>query len=408
MPGIFISYRRKDSIAWAGRLHDSLERLFPGVEIFMDIEAIPPGIRFAPYIRERVGACGVLLVLIGPQWLVTAGPEGNRRIDDPDDFVSLEIKAALDREVRIIPMLVGGASIPPRGELPESLKPLCDFQGFVISDHSWQDDCARLARHIREIVQPAPPAPAQRRRPSAAIAAIAAIALFAAAYVLWKQIQPPRQPPAPPTPSPPTYSTPPPQPPSPATPASPQVPATPPADQPETPKPPAFASLLDLGLEGRWELTALETEKGSQSRPIQVDLKRAGKDLQITSPDFKETFLLAITAEQISLTGEKPSHSKILFTARREPESEPGNWVVSISEKKGAGTPKTVGLGRLTVSEDWHVWVAEFIDTDSPGPAFKLRLNLAIAPGETLARFSFEISENLGKRQLTRGMLRKQ
>jgi hypothetical protein len=165
---------------------------------------------------------------------------------------------------------------------------------------------------------------------------------------------------------------------------------------------------LDLGLEGRWELTALESEKGSQWQPLQVELKRAGQDLQIIFPGFKQTFHLAITPEKISLTAEKPPFTEILYTARREPASETGKWMVSIIDRIGTGSPKTVARGPLTISEDWHVWEAELTETDSRREASRMRLHLAIVPGEKLARFSLEDFLNLGKPQFIRGVLHKQ
>src|SRR5215467_3472000 len=121
---IFISYRRSDAGGWAGRLSDSLQQHLPRVHIFRDIQDIPPGVEFDTYITEAVSSCNVLIALIGPQWLTVIDKEGKRRLEDPADFTRTEISAALKRNVRVIPALVGEATIPSADQLPEELKPL--------------------------------------------------------------------------------------------------------------------------------------------------------------------------------------------------------------------------------------------------------------------------------------------
>lgn len=152
MAGIFLSYRRSDTTGWAGRLHDSLMRRLPGVRIFMDVEEIPPGVKFADYIRDAVGSCDVLIALIGPSWLTAQDSNGARRLDDPNDFILLEISSALERDVRVIPTLVGNASMPDKNALPEALKGLADRQNFELDDRAWEDTCNRLADALRAIV----------------------------------------------------------------------------------------------------------------------------------------------------------------------------------------------------------------------------------------------------------------
>ncbi len=175
---VFLSYRRADATGWAGRLHDSLVRQMPGVKIFMDMEEIPPGVRFADYIHEAVGACDVLLALIGPSWLSLTNEDGIRRLDDPEDFVRLEIAAALARGVRVIPTLVGGAAMPSAKALPEPLKALCDRQNYEITDRAWEDGCARLAKALNSLVhEKSGPAKPQRGKAYAAAGVLAALAL---------------------------------------------------------------------------------------------------------------------------------------------------------------------------------------------------------------------------------------
>ena len=145
MSSIFISYRRTDAGAWAGRLADTLKGHLGGVQIFRDIEDIPPGVEFDTYIFNAVGSCEALIALMGRGWLNAADKDGERRLDDPEDFTRLEIVAALKRNVRVVPVLVDGALMPSREELPDDLKPLARRQAYELTDKHWANDCRRLA-----------------------------------------------------------------------------------------------------------------------------------------------------------------------------------------------------------------------------------------------------------------------
>src|SRR5215469_14357730 len=112
--GVFISYRREESSYAAGRLADRLTGRFGAEQVFIDVETIEPGVDFAEAISRAVGACVVLVAVIGPGWLAAADKRGGRRLDDPDDLVRLEIGTALVRGVRVIPVLVEGAVMPGR------------------------------------------------------------------------------------------------------------------------------------------------------------------------------------------------------------------------------------------------------------------------------------------------------
>jgi len=105
---IFISYRREDSAPYAGRLYDRLGQHFGKDKIFMDIDTIEPGVDFVEDIEQAVGSCDVLIALIGKQWLTISDATGQRRLDNPEDFVRLEIKTALARNIRVIPALLPG------------------------------------------------------------------------------------------------------------------------------------------------------------------------------------------------------------------------------------------------------------------------------------------------------------
>lgn len=126
---IFISYRRGPDSNAAGRLHDRLERSFDKEQLFFDVDAIPLGVDFAEYIDEKVGQCRVQLVLIGQGWLGMT-----ERLQDPDDFVRIEIEAALRRpDIPVIPVLLDGADMPTRDVLPESMHPLVRRNAITIT-----------------------------------------------------------------------------------------------------------------------------------------------------------------------------------------------------------------------------------------------------------------------------------
>src|SRR5262245_30179670 len=110
--GIFVSYRRDDSRHAAGRLLDRLRQTYEPRHLFMDVNDIAPGLDFVKVLSEQVAACDVMLVVIGPNWLDAREDTGKRRLDDPRDFVRIEVEAALRRDVRVIPVLVDGASMP--------------------------------------------------------------------------------------------------------------------------------------------------------------------------------------------------------------------------------------------------------------------------------------------------------
>jgi hypothetical protein len=146
--GIFISYRRQETSHLAGRLYDRLADRFGEGQIFMDVDAIEPGVDFAEEIFRAVAACTVLLAIIGPAWLTTADEHGRRRLDDPDDLVRLEIEAALTRGVRVIPILAEGAVMPGRDELPESLASLARRNALRVRHESFRSDAGRLMSAI--------------------------------------------------------------------------------------------------------------------------------------------------------------------------------------------------------------------------------------------------------------------
>ncbi len=149
--GIFISYRRQDSDAYAGRLYDRLSTHFGKARIFMDID-MNLGIDFVDEIEERVASCEVLIAVIGRNWLEVKDDGGRRRLDNPKDWVRLEIAAALERNIPVIPALVGDAKMPGSSDLPSVLSNLTRRQAIEISHSRFHPDVDRLIRGLERIV----------------------------------------------------------------------------------------------------------------------------------------------------------------------------------------------------------------------------------------------------------------
>ena len=150
MARIFINYRREDSTATAGRLHDRLGQSFGRKTLFMDVDHIPPGVDFVTHLNNQVAACDVFLTIIGPNWLNATNEKGERRLDATDDFVAIEIAAALARNIRVIPVLVDGARMPKAGDLPKSLKPLVRRQAIDLRHTHFGRDADALIEKISE------------------------------------------------------------------------------------------------------------------------------------------------------------------------------------------------------------------------------------------------------------------
>ena len=144
MKGLFISYRRVDAAGHAGRLFDRLAAHFGKDAVFMDVEGIEAGVDFVEVIEQAVGGCAVLLAVIGRSWLTCVDEQGRRRLDDPQDFIRLEIGSALARKVRVVPVLVEGAQMPPVEALPEDLRPLARLQAVELRDSRWDSDVEAL------------------------------------------------------------------------------------------------------------------------------------------------------------------------------------------------------------------------------------------------------------------------
>jgi hypothetical protein len=148
MTGVFISYRRNDSKAFAGRLYDHLLQRYDEGEVFMDVEDIEPGEDFATRIEQVLAQCDALIAVIGPQWLEICDERGRRRLDDPDDLVRREIASALRLGIRVFPVLVDRAQMPRAGRLPNDLAPLAERAAIELSDDRFAYDVDRLLKAI--------------------------------------------------------------------------------------------------------------------------------------------------------------------------------------------------------------------------------------------------------------------
>ena len=148
MSRIFISYRRADSEGYVGRLYDHLIKQFDKNEIFLDVGTIKPGEDFVTIIEQVVGSCDALIAVIGPRWLQTTDKHGNRRLDNQEDYVRLEITTALERNILVVPVLIERALMPNAKELPKNLKPLTSKNAIELSHDRFGYDVDQLVQAI--------------------------------------------------------------------------------------------------------------------------------------------------------------------------------------------------------------------------------------------------------------------
>lgn len=149
---IFISYRRDDTEGEAGRLFDDLTRAFGSDAVFMDVAGIDPGTDFRKAIDDNVSCCGVLLAVIGPTWATITGEDGQRRLDNENDYVRLEIASALKRNIAVIPVLVHDAHMPHSPQLPDNLKDLAYRNSVEITHARWNSDVQLLIKALTQYV----------------------------------------------------------------------------------------------------------------------------------------------------------------------------------------------------------------------------------------------------------------
>ena len=153
MSGIFLSYRRTDVPDAVGRVYDNLRTTFRRHEVFKDVDSVPVASDFRIVINRALKDCRIVLVAIGPNWLDAKDKNGNRRLDDPNDYVRMELESALERRVPMIPILLSGATVPPAEALPETLRPLAFLQALPVrGDPDFATDISRLKRDIKRLL----------------------------------------------------------------------------------------------------------------------------------------------------------------------------------------------------------------------------------------------------------------
>ncbi len=146
---VFVSYRRMDSTPHlADRIGEALKQAFENV--FVDVDFITPGSMFGDAIGRALSECEILLVLIGRDWINVVDDQGRRRLDDPDDWIVRELRTALDRDIRVIPVLTDGVRMPRRDELPPALKQLADRHYLTMHRESFDHDMDRLLTAIHD------------------------------------------------------------------------------------------------------------------------------------------------------------------------------------------------------------------------------------------------------------------
>lgn len=157
--GVFICYRREIRLASQAEIYDRLKTSLGRESVFIDVDNIPAGLDFVDVLSERVGQCGALIAVIGRNWVASADKNNGRRLDDANDYVRIEIEAALTRNVPVIPVLIDGAAMPHTDDLPNGLKKLARRQGIEISHTSFNSDAARLTDALARIDGDAPGSP---------------------------------------------------------------------------------------------------------------------------------------------------------------------------------------------------------------------------------------------------------
>jgi TIR domain len=150
---IFINYRRGDDPGNTGRLFDRLQEVFASDQLFMDVDNIAPGLDFVRVLEEQVGQCDALLAVIGKGWIDARDDKGARRLDNPEDFVRIEIESALKQNKRVIPVLVGDTHMPRPEELPEAIRPLARRNAVRLSHERFRADAQGLIKALQRVLE---------------------------------------------------------------------------------------------------------------------------------------------------------------------------------------------------------------------------------------------------------------
>lgn len=166
MSRVFISYRREDTQWQAREIHRTLTQVLPPEQVFMDVANIELGVDFVKVLEAAVAECDILLALIGPDWVdVTDLETGTRRLDNPNDLVRIEVRRALERGIRVVPVLCEDARLPDAKRLPDDLKGLVNRNAEFVQHRTVDTDVPRLIRKLgldkgteRQEAKPASPA----------------------------------------------------------------------------------------------------------------------------------------------------------------------------------------------------------------------------------------------------------
>lgn len=204
MGGVFINYRRGETAGEARALYNELSATLGADSVFMDVDNIALGRDFRQALNERLKSVDVMLALIGKDWAHATNNAGKRRLDDPNDFVRREIRAALERNIAVTPVLLQGAQMPAEAELPEDIRDLAFRNGFELSHTRWSSDVHELLKRLELLppeshapdtrplhMPPAPApvasAPAPRRRVGMVLAVLAVIGIAGAGAYLYME-----------------------------------------------------------------------------------------------------------------------------------------------------------------------------------------------------------------------------
>jgi hypothetical protein len=186
MSSVFLCYRREDSGGFAGRIQDQLVRDLGADVLFMDVDNIPLGSNFVKVLRDEVAKCDVLLAVIGQNWLDSRDERGGRRLDNPHDFVRIEIETALKRDIPVVPILLDGVRVPKADDLPEELGELSLRNGIDVRLASFHSDVSRLIEGLKKQLN----IDIKRRREKGLLALVGAVAgllnlPFFTLFIVW-------------------------------------------------------------------------------------------------------------------------------------------------------------------------------------------------------------------------------
>jgi hypothetical protein len=148
MHTVFISYRTGETAGEARALFSELAATLGKDSVFMDVDTIGLGRDFRQVLRERLESCDLMLALVGRNWVDTTNPSGQRRLEDPDDYVQLEIDAALKRNIPVTPVLVQGAQMPTGAQLPKEIRDFAYRNGFELSHNRWNSDVQEMIKRL--------------------------------------------------------------------------------------------------------------------------------------------------------------------------------------------------------------------------------------------------------------------